>query len=87
MLSLIPLVLSNWRVFLYGGTAIALGLWAWHEYDAILAKGAQQAIEKVEKDNAKSGSAADAGEAEVKACYARGPRFSWDRTRSVCVGS
>lgn len=87
MLSLIPLVLSNWRVFLTGGTVIAVCLWGWHEYDAILAKGAQQAIEKVEKDNAQSDSSADAAEAAVKACLARGPRFSWDGPRGVCVGS
>jgi hypothetical protein len=87
MLSLIPLVLSNWRVFLYGGTAIAIGLWAWHYHDTLIAQGAQQERATMEKANEQAKSDADKAQAEVDACYARGPRFSWDRVRGVCVGS
>jgi len=83
MLALIPFVLSNWRVFLYGGTAIAIGLLALHERSVLINQGAQQAIEKVEKSNEQAKSAADAAQAKVDACYAAGG--TWDRVNSVCL--
>lgn len=83
MLALIPFVLSNWRVFLVGGTAIAIGLWALHERTDLIHQGAQQAIEQVEKRNAQELSAADAAQSKVDGCYSGGG--TWDITRGVCV--
>lgn len=87
MLAILGLLISNWRL-VFIGAAVGAGLgWLAYEHHKIYAEGEAAAIQKVEKDNAASEGTADKAQAEVQACYARGARFSWDRTRSVCVGS
>lgn len=79
-------VFKNWKAVLI---AIALGAGAaWYadkmhkEYEA----GIQAEIQTMEKANAAAKSAADAAQAQVDACYARGAGFTWDRATGVCHG-
>lgn len=85
MLTMIPFVLSNWRVFLVGATAIFIGAWALHERSALIHQGATQAIEQVEKRNDAEMAKANSASTTVDGCYATGG--TWDRTRGVCVSA
>lgn len=79
-------VISNWRVILFGGAALAIVAWALNERESLINQGVQQERAAMEAANAKAKSDADKAQAEVDACYARGAGYTWDRVNGLCNG-
>jgi hypothetical protein len=82
ILPLISFVFGNWKSVLIGG-AIAAGLgWLAYEHHKILAEGAAQERQQIERANDEEMSRAVAAAKSVDACFAAGG--TWDRDHGSC---
>lgn len=82
MLTIISLVLGNWKTFLIGGiVAFGVGWLLWEKHE-LIQQGIQQEIQEMNNANAKSKAAADGAQGDVDSCFNGGG--TWDRALGVC---
>ena len=82
MLALVPLLLSNWKLFLYGGLIAGVVGYALYYRHELIVQGEQRALEQVKDANDAERDHAVAAAKNVDDCYTAGG--VWDRDVGVC---
>lgn len=83
MLTILGLVLGNWKLFLYGAIIAGVTGWGAYKWHEQYVRGEAAAIEQVEKANAESMAKAVAAAHTVDACFSAGG--TWDRAAGLCL--